>query len=128
MKVPTQHSIYLTLKKDQNLSKNLMLKNPAKDQALKCRSNDLMTVLNWTFPASFTSLLSLRCNKIVIKIWMGENQGTSGVRSDHSTNRATATRPDPWSSLAEGDEQLDWPNSQTTLELCHACVALIFRV
>ena len=64
----------------------------------------------------------------VIKIWMGENQGTSGVRSDRSTNRATATRPDPWSSLAEGDEQLDWPNSQTTLELCHACVALIFRV
>ena len=28
-----------------------------------------------------------------------------------------------WSSLVEGDEQLDWPNHQTTLELCHACVA-----
>ena len=29
----------------------------------------------------------------------------------------------PWSSLVEGDEQLDRPNSQTTMELCHACVA-----
>ena len=28
-----------------------------------------------------------------------------------------------WSSVVEGDDQLDWPNSQTTLELCHACVA-----
>ena len=27
------------------------------------------------------------------------------------------------SSLLEGDEQLDWPNSQTTLELSHADVA-----
>ena len=27
-----------------------------------------------------------------------------------------------WSSLVEGDEQLDRPNSQTTTELCHACV------
>ena len=26
------------------------------------------------------------------------------------------------SSLIEGDEQLDWPNSQTTMEFCHACV------
>ena len=25
--------------------------------------------------------------------------------------------------LVEGDEQLDRPNSKTTLELCHACVA-----
>ena len=29
----------------------------------------------------------------------------------------------PWSSLVEGDEQLDRPNSQTTMECCHACVA-----
>ena len=29
----------------------------------------------------------------------------------------------PWSSLVEGDEQLDQPNSQTTLELYHAYVA-----
>ena len=28
-----------------------------------------------------------------------------------------------WSSLVEGDEQLDCPNSQTTMELWHACVA-----
>ena len=28
-----------------------------------------------------------------------------------------------WSSLVEGDEQLNWPNSQITLELCHACAA-----
>ena len=28
-----------------------------------------------------------------------------------------------WSSLVEGDEQLSRPNSQTTMELCHACVA-----
>ena len=27
------------------------------------------------------------------------------------------------SSLVEGDEQLNWPNSQTTMELCHADVA-----
>ena len=30
----------------------------------------------------------------------------------------------PWSSLVEGDEQLDRPNSQTTMKLCHECVAL----
>ena len=29
----------------------------------------------------------------------------------------------PWSSLAEGDEQLDWPKSQTIIELYHVCVA-----
>ena len=26
------------------------------------------------------------------------------------------------SSLLEGDEQLDWPNSQTTMECCHTGV------
>ena len=30
---------------------------------------------------------------------------------------------DAWSSLVEGDEQLDQPNIQTTMDLCHACVA-----
>ena len=29
----------------------------------------------------------------------------------------------PWSSLVVGDEQLDRPNSQTTIELWHASVA-----
>ena len=29
----------------------------------------------------------------------------------------------PWSSLVEGDEQLDLLNSQSTFEICHACVA-----
>ena len=33
-----------------------------------------------------------------------------------------------WSSLVEGDEQLDWPNSQTTVELFHASVAYFFGV
>ena len=28
-----------------------------------------------------------------------------------------------WSSLVEGDEELDRPNSQTTMKLCHAYVA-----
>ena len=32
-------------------------------------------------------------------------------------------RPRVWSSLVEGDEQLDRPNSQTTMELCRKCVA-----
>ena len=32
------------------------------------------------------------------------------------------------SSLVEGDEQLDLPNSQTTLEVCHVCVVKIFSV
>ena len=36
--------------------------------------------------------------------------------------------PYPLSSIAEGDEPLDWPNSQTILELCHACVASIILV
>ena len=31
-----------------------------------------------------------------------------------------------WSSLVEWDEQLDRSNSQTTMELCNACVADIF--
>ena len=31
-------------------------------------------------------------------------------------------------SLVEGGEQLDLPKSQTTTELCHACVVYIFRV
>ena len=29
----------------------------------------------------------------------------------------------PWSSLAEGDEQLDRPNSQTCMECCRTCAA-----
>ena len=29
----------------------------------------------------------------------------------------------PWSSLVEGDEQLDWPNSQTTMQLYNARVS-----
>ena len=29
----------------------------------------------------------------------------------------------PWSSLVEGDEQPDRPNSQTCMESCHACAA-----
>ena len=33
-----------------------------------------------------------------------------------------------WSSLIVGDEQLDWPNSQTTMELCHACVGSFLGV
>ena len=37
----------------------------------------------------------------------------------------TTTRyDDPWSTLVE-DEQRDRPNSQTTIELCHLCVAII---
>ena len=35
-------------------------------------------------------------------------------------------KPRPWSSLEEGDEQLDQPNSQTTFELCHACIEYFF--
>ena len=31
-------------------------------------------------------------------------------------------KPNPWNFLVEGDEQLDRPNSQTTMECCHACV------
>ena len=30
------------------------------------------------------------------------------------------SKVEPWSSLVEGDKQLDWPNSQTTMELWHA--------
>ena len=28
-----------------------------------------------------------------------------------------------WNSLVEGDEQMDWPNSQTCSECCRACAA-----
>ena len=34
----------------------------------------------------------------------------------------------PWSSLVEGDEQLDQPNSQTCMEWCHASAAYIFLI
>ena len=34
--------------------------------------------------------------------------------------------PHPWSSVLEGDEQLDRQNSQMSLECCHACVAKFF--
>ena len=34
----------------------------------------------------------------------------------------------PWISLVQGDEQLDRPNSQTTMKLCDAWVAFIFQV
>ena len=34
----------------------------------------------------------------------------------------------PQSSSVEADEQLDWPNSQTTMELCPACVAYFWGV
>ena len=37
---------------------------------------------------------------------------------------ATVRTAKTWSSLVEGeDEQLDRPNSQATMECCHACVA-----
>ena len=32
----------------------------------------------------------------------------------------------PWSSLVEGDELLDRPNSQTSMELCRECVVYVF--
>ena len=37
------------------------------------------------------------------------------------TEKMIKAMPDPWNSLVEVDEQLDWPNSQTLMELCHAC-------
>ena len=33
-----------------------------------------------------------------------------------------------WSSLVEGDEHLDWPNSQRTMELCHTFIVYYFWV
>ena len=40
------------------------------------------------------------------------------------TRRVAFSRilPETWSSLVEGDEQLDRPNSQKFTKLCHACV------
>ena len=40
-------------------------------------------------------------------------------RKERQGERITDT---PWSSLVEGDEQLDRPNSQTTEEFSHTCV------
>ena len=34
----------------------------------------------------------------------------------------------PRSSLVEGDEQLERPNSQATMKFCHACVAQFIGV
>ena len=41
-------------------------------------------------------------------------------------SRARVLIVEAWSSLVEGDEQLDQPNSQTTMELCNACVEEFF--
>ena len=38
------------------------------------------------------------------------------------TEKMIKVMSDPWSSLVEGDEQLDRPNSQKFTKLCHACV------
>ena len=46
----------------------------------------------------------------------------------HSINRAIRWYTVAWSSLVEGDEQLDRPNSQTFMELCLACAALFLGV
>ena len=43
-------------------------------------------------------------------------------------NRQIGKLPSPWSSLVEGDKQLDQPKSQTCLECCHACAALYILV
>ena len=45
------------------------------------------------------------------------------VAGDVTTSVNKGRWAGPWSSLVEGDEQLDWANKQTTLKLCHACVA-----
>ena len=42
--------------------------------------------------------------------------------------RGFSELPCAWSSLVEGDEQLDRPNSQTFMELCLACAALFLGV
>ena len=31
-----------------------------------------------------------------------------------------------WCSLVEGDEQMDWPKSQTSIKCCHACATYFF--
>ena len=41
----------------------------------------------------------------------------------HNYNCSVSETGKSWSCLVEGDEQLDWPNSQTSMELCHAYVA-----
>ena len=48
---------------------------------------------------------------------------TTATPTQLLTTSSTPTPAKPWSSLVEGDEQLDRPNSQTTVELCHASVA-----
>ena len=53
--------------------------------------------------------------------WNGKMNAT--VWAEISKNISWANKwPSPWSSLVEVDEQLDWPNSQSTMEFCHACV------
>ena len=42
--------------------------------------------------------------------------------AEKGNNSKVEIKNSPRRSLVEGDEQLDRPNSKTTMELCHACV------
>ena len=44
-------------------------------------------------------------------------------RHDVHHSFSVTYKANQWSSLEEGDEQLELPNSQTIMEICHACVA-----
>ena len=46
-------------------------------------------------------------------------QSLRRTQTDKSSNYSIQ----PWNSLVENDEKLDWPNSQTNMELCCAWVA-----
>ena len=49
--------------------------------------------------------------------------GIGTARDEEGWKVQTSYYDGTWSCLVEGDEQLDWPNSQTSMELCHAYVA-----
>ena len=50
--------------------------------------------------------LNFAVAKIPIYVFKAEKMANLGTRS--------------WSSIVEGDEQMDWPKSQTSMECCHA--------
>ena len=64
----------------------------------------------------YTSILELFCRRQTVNRIFCDGAFTTFCHLFISTSA------EPWSSLPERDELLYRPNSQTTMELCHACV------
>ena len=88
---------------------------------LECRCPILDDIMNASITKKTEDIIMTKPTAAFLNGYCLVPKGLSG----HGLSRANGlTRYErPWSSLIEGDEQLDRPNSQTTMDLCYAYVA-----